>query len=485
MDSEPQPDGQNIQDIHLRTAWVLHRAWIRSLHYRSLSLGNKDFGFRQIKDILHLAAIFLAFELQDHGFNPAAKQQNFSHLHGLQSMYNEVLKALENIGTDLARERRPLTGNATYTVDETIAYNIFPERFSKILREHFEPLGSAWRFYAELWERASDFERAHDYEHVEDCLVNKRIVYGDEWSQLTKAKQLYYICDTKPGAGDELISHIEEFYDRLDSLKDTFPTPPRQHIPTNIANMVSCLFPIHPLAITYLPEFLGGSKCIICQEEFAESPNQIIVQLHCDHAHHYLCVRDYWDDSDTLYGARCPLCRSSGKEWNLHTTAGIAVECLDVWDYERVHPRPLITRGLEDHISDTYKIFEDEKLQQSYLYDELGLGGYRDADDPDTAFVRMPEIEMAVVRWARRKTNAQRRNLHAHLRQSVHSLDPNFVPPALGPQGLGMSPCGPGRDPNFQPSTAISSDDDSDMEDDADMEDGVDMDDDADMEYDA
>jgi hypothetical protein len=37
---------------------------------------------------------------------------------------------------------------------------------------------------ADLWERSWRFERAHDFEHLEDCLINKRVVYGDEWSQL-------------------------------------------------------------------------------------------------------------------------------------------------------------------------------------------------------------------------------------------------------------------------------------------------------------
>jgi hypothetical protein len=37
---------------------------------------------------------------------------------------------------------------------------------------------------ADLWERSWRFERAHNFEHLEDCLINKRVVYGVEWSQL-------------------------------------------------------------------------------------------------------------------------------------------------------------------------------------------------------------------------------------------------------------------------------------------------------------
>lgn len=62
--------------------------------------------------------------------------------------------------------------------------------------------------------------------------------------------------------------------------------PAGQHIPTNYANMFSCLFPIHPIASTNMPDFLDGI-CTICQESFKDSAIELIVQLYCDHAHHF------------------------------------------------------------------------------------------------------------------------------------------------------------------------------------------------------
>ena len=123
------------------------------------------------------------------------------------------------------------------------------------------------------------------------------------------------------------------------------------------------------------------------------------------------------------------------KQWNLHTIAGIAVKCLDVWDYERVTTAPAGVRGLEDQFSDTYKHLENKRLDYSYHYNEWAHGGYQNVD-VERPEIRHPDIEMSVVRFARRKMNAQRRNLHAHLGQSVHSLDPSFVPPTLDPQSL-------------------------------------------------
>jgi hypothetical protein len=35
-DVRPLPGGSNLEDQDLRFSWVLHRAWIRLLHYRSL-----------------------------------------------------------------------------------------------------------------------------------------------------------------------------------------------------------------------------------------------------------------------------------------------------------------------------------------------------------------------------------------------------------------------------------------------------------------
>jgi hypothetical protein len=180
---------------------------------------------------------------------------------------------------------------------------------------------------------------------------------------------------------------------------------------------------------------------------------------------------------------------------SLPDVAGIQVECLDVWDYERIHPLPAGVRGAEDLsiFSDTYKGLEGRNLNESYMYDLLVQDGYREKVNAEKTYVREPEVEMSVVRWARRKNNEQRRNLIAHLGQSVHSLDPKFEPPPKGRQGLNMAQRGPRAEPNFQPSGPIDSDselerleeqtadnetDDEEMEEDGDEE----MEDDGDQE---
>jgi Ring finger domain len=204
--------------------------------------------------------------------------------------------------------------------------------------------------------------------------------------------------------------------------------PPNQHIPINKANIMACLFPIHPIASTSIA--LDGESCVICLEDFASDPGQIIAELHCNHIFHYTCVRDTWDEPSHLHGTKCPTCRSSGREWSLHAVAGIVPEVDNVLDYERVHeyppPRLAYTRPA-DVLPQHYMVTENQRLHASraFLEDQgypRGVGGQRPEDGP----AKSAEVEMALMRWARRKWNKERRNLVKHLGTGVHSLDPHF-----------------------------------------------------------
>jgi hypothetical protein len=53
-----------------------------------------------------------------------------------------------------------------------------------MLSQHFGPLGNEWLLWASLSQATDKFERYTDLEHVEDVLVNSRVVYDDEWSQI-------------------------------------------------------------------------------------------------------------------------------------------------------------------------------------------------------------------------------------------------------------------------------------------------------------
>lgn len=139
MNETPSPNGLNIQNRHLRTSWVLHRAWIRALHYRSLSIGAEKAGLEQIKQIMLLSLGFLALECDNWGFEPVVKQQNPLEMTALGRFYEKILPALENIGNELVTETRPPPANGTYSIDETVAYHLLPERFTQIFRKVSKP----------------------------------------------------------------------------------------------------------------------------------------------------------------------------------------------------------------------------------------------------------------------------------------------------------------------------------------------------------
>jgi hypothetical protein len=146
VDSEPQPDGKNIQNKHLRAAWVLHRAWIRALHYRSLTIDKEAIGFQQIRQILLLATYFLAFECDNNGFQPVEQQETPEEFAGFALYYTQIGEALNNIGDEIITEKRPQTLSQRYSVEDTIRYNISPERVSQIFRKVSLDPGSFYIF---------------------------------------------------------------------------------------------------------------------------------------------------------------------------------------------------------------------------------------------------------------------------------------------------------------------------------------------------
>ena len=139
MNETPLPNGLNIQNRHLRTSWILHRAWIRALHYRSLSIGAEKHGVEQIEHIMLLSLGFLALECDNWGFEPIVNQQNPPEFATLGSFYEQIQNALENLGTELVSETRPPPTTGAYTLDDTVAYHLLPERFTQMFRKVNQP----------------------------------------------------------------------------------------------------------------------------------------------------------------------------------------------------------------------------------------------------------------------------------------------------------------------------------------------------------
>lgn len=125
---KPLPDGTNLEDGVLRASWILHRAWIRALHYRTLYAGEEGYGWEQLQQILKITYAFLEAEniaipkLRQH-------RQEFDIMY---TLFNAIGKALIAFTTKLFQEIRPQPTDGNYEEQETILYNIQHGRFQNL-----------------------------------------------------------------------------------------------------------------------------------------------------------------------------------------------------------------------------------------------------------------------------------------------------------------------------------------------------------------
>lgn len=82
-----------------------------------------------------LATYFLAFECDNNGFQPVEQQETPEDFTGFALCYTQIGEALNNIGDEIITEIRPQTLSQRYSVEDTIRYNISPERVSQIFRK--------------------------------------------------------------------------------------------------------------------------------------------------------------------------------------------------------------------------------------------------------------------------------------------------------------------------------------------------------------
>jgi transcriptional antiterminator Rof (Rho-off) len=129
----PLPDGTNLELPALRASWVLQRAWIRALHYRSLSMGAHRYGETQINHILKLSLALLEGEaLRAKAGAPELRTPR--EFVSLIECSKTLIQTLSDVATDLRTESRPALRGAQYTPEETFAYNIEPKRLAAIYK---------------------------------------------------------------------------------------------------------------------------------------------------------------------------------------------------------------------------------------------------------------------------------------------------------------------------------------------------------------
>lgn len=122
----PLPDGSNLDSPRLKFSWVLHRAWIRTLHYRSLSVKNEMRGVTHLYDILALSIAFLESE-SIRMPEPRQVPQDFTFI---TSGAENIFQALVALAKELSWETRPqLDRGQAYSMAETLSHNMQPSVF--------------------------------------------------------------------------------------------------------------------------------------------------------------------------------------------------------------------------------------------------------------------------------------------------------------------------------------------------------------------
>jgi hypothetical protein len=233
-----------------------------------------------------------------------------------------------------------------------------------------------------------------------------------DWSKKRPWNQLYYVFDTSDNGQYTHCRPLIDSWYQYHQILERIPQFMEPDSPSKVANIWSGFFLMHPIASHSLtapdkpqPTLpLYDEGCIICMENFIAQ--ETVVELHCKHLFHYTCIRKSWDN-DRRYKMDCPLCR---KNWRLDEVAGIKPEVLDVWDNERV----LIAHEASAHpdIGELYGMTEGAQVELS-----LNWG----ADDPEGLQTRDAAIELAHLRRKRLRRNEERRERYHRAGQGMQS----------------------------------------------------------------
>ncbi|KAE8442693.1 hypothetical protein EG329_002938 [Mollisiaceae sp. DMI_Dod_QoI] len=187
--AKPLPDGSNIppKSHALLTAWTLHRAYIRALHYRTLAIGTDSTGRSHLTSALLLSFGLYLLELDDMPREPLSIQNNLSRYKQITRIYGQLYEAFVNFGKWLETERR-LDGRVNYTKTDTLIFNTHPLRLKIGIEEFlFKGLDPMSKLWGAILKKSADFNKASDVAHVEDVLVEKRVVVDDEWYAMHEA----------------------------------------------------------------------------------------------------------------------------------------------------------------------------------------------------------------------------------------------------------------------------------------------------------
>ncbi|KAF7956890.1 hypothetical protein EAE96_004214 [Botrytis aclada] len=186
------PDGSNIADPALKASWVLHRAWIRLLHHRSLSLGAAARGVDALKNILIIGRAQLEQEIRT---VPVENRKIYESLLEFVTTLQTLTTFLQALANEFSQDSIPKPNTREpYTISD---FNIDSDRVSAAWAQithpskpdpqgrTINPFGPML-LWSQLLDRAADFEAKNNRYHVEDHLYDNRVIAEDEHWVITK-----------------------------------------------------------------------------------------------------------------------------------------------------------------------------------------------------------------------------------------------------------------------------------------------------------
>ncbi|KAH6675483.1 hypothetical protein B0J14DRAFT_691429 [Halenospora varia] len=391
LPSEPLPNGANILDPDLKVSYALRRAWIRLLHYRSLNLGPRRMGERQLEMILEASLESLERELRVAPPRPRSGSLRDTAFRWVYELERQLERGVEGVADALYTDENGVVREATdidvfhANITNIAKLNELSENVSSLSprQTNSRPLGVDWILWLDIFTTNADLEHKLLEEHVEDVLISKRVVHLDEWystgerlisdldydykdiyrsgvrnlphikpslaliKQISEINlhrrnnlllrdwnkqrpwyQLYSVVDTS--AGNEIWRQpIADFYIWLEELKRIREPGIDDDSPSNKHIMGQGIFPIHPIAsIGFDPPH---NQPGISPDNYPPQPN---LQHYSDGC--IICVQQFTHNetiAKPLYPRLSPL---SLFPLLLHQTVGITPEVDDVWDVERV-----------------------------------------------------------------------------------------------------------------------------------------------------
>ena len=299
-DPKVYQDKAGLEHVNETLGW--YREWISWLHLKTLSVEGQQDPFSEVRKLWQMVetaeklkrtetrayleteqdpfAHWLIQTAQEifQGYQNIEKQFNLLGLDGVQAAYKGISARARLVATLLAAERlfeRMLT--ARHVEEMHLSKRIFLFEDEDLAR------GDLWRLAVNKPTIQLCLEK--DVRGIQ-FLAGRLFAYRfiRDWCYDRAWKRLFFVVDV--GEDKEMAKATEEVAGLL--ARSAFDTR---------------MLRVHPVAKSKIPR---DESCSICCESF--QAEELLIQTHCDHVFHAICIFTYWD-AETTPLHQCPNCR--------------------------------------------------------------------------------------------------------------------------------------------------------------------------------